>query len=135
MNNKQRFQMLENVAKESLKEAEFSFKNKVWNLVVRRCQEAVELGLNSILAFAGIDFPKNHDKGPMVMNVLRANSIDLDGKEKEVELISLDLSRKRGPALHQEEGYEEDTALKAIEDTKVVFAFIEKAKTELEKIK
>jgi len=36
----------------------------VWNLVVRRCQEAVELALKSLLVFVGIQPPRVHDVGP-----------------------------------------------------------------------
>jgi HEPN domain-containing protein len=36
----------------------------VWNLVVRRCQEAVELALKSVLVFVGIQPPRVHDVGP-----------------------------------------------------------------------
>lgn len=121
MDNKQRSEMLLKVAEESLAEAEFSFKRSSWPLVVRRCQEAVELELSAVLALAGIHYPKNHDQAPLLLGVLRANNINLNGKESELELISVDLSRKRGPALHQEEGYDEDTASKALVDTKFVF--------------
>ena len=42
-----------------------SLKSKgVWNLVVRRCQEAVELALKSALIFVGIQPPRVHDVGP-----------------------------------------------------------------------
>jgi len=42
-----------------------SLKSKgVWNLVVRRCQEAVELALKSALVFVGIQPPRVHDVGP-----------------------------------------------------------------------
>lgn len=36
----------------------------VWNLVVRRCQEAVELALKSALVFVGVQPPRVHDVGP-----------------------------------------------------------------------
>jgi HEPN domain-containing protein len=132
MDNKQRSKMLFGVAEESLAEAEFSFGRQSWALVVRRCQEAVELELSGILALAGIHFPKNHDQAPLVLGVLRANNISLDGKEKEIELISVDLSRKRGPALHQEEGYDRQTAEKAVIDTKLVFELVKTVISQLE---
>ncbi len=34
-----------------------------WNLVVRRCQEAVELALKGALAWAGLAVPRIHDVG------------------------------------------------------------------------
>ena len=35
----------------------------VWNLVVRRCQEAVELALKGALLWAGLEVPWVHDAG------------------------------------------------------------------------
>jgi len=35
-----------------------------WNLVVRRCQEAVELALKGALVSVGIQPPRVHDVGP-----------------------------------------------------------------------
>ncbi len=35
-----------------------------WSLVVRRCQEAVELSLKAALMWAGLDVPRVHDVGP-----------------------------------------------------------------------
>ena len=36
----------------------------VWNLVVRRCQESVELALKSALVAVGVQPPRVHDVGP-----------------------------------------------------------------------
>lgn len=52
-----------------LREAERLFAEEVWNLVVRRCQEAVELGLKGMLRAAGAEIPKVHD----VSGALREN--------------------------------------------------------------
>lgn len=35
-----------------------------WNLVVRRCQESVELALKAALIWAGLEVPHVHDVGP-----------------------------------------------------------------------
>lgn len=112
--------MLFLAAEESLAEAEFSFGRQAWGLVVRRCQEAVELELSGILAYFGVHYPKNHDQAPLVFRVLRANGINFGNDERKIELVSVDLSRKRGPALHQEEGYDRKTARRAIADAKYV---------------
>jgi len=44
-----------------LREAERLNEEKAWNLVVRRCQEAVELALKGTLREAGVEVPKIHD--------------------------------------------------------------------------
>jgi HEPN domain-containing protein len=47
-----------------LDEAKSLRAKEVWNLVVRRCQEAVELALKSVLVFVGIQPTRVHDVGP-----------------------------------------------------------------------
>jgi HEPN domain-containing protein len=44
-----------------LQEAEGLFREQVWNLVVRRAQEAVELALKGLLRYAGLEVPHVHD--------------------------------------------------------------------------
>lgn len=126
MGNDVRAKMLIVAAKESLAEAEFSSKRGVFNLVVRRTQEAVELDLKGALALMGIDHPKDHDQAPLLASVFEANGYDLGDKRKFIEEVSIDLSRKRGPALQQDEGYGEEVALKAISDAKEVLSIIDK---------
>ena len=53
-----------------LREAERLLGDKAWNLVVRRCQEAVELALKGALREAGVEVPKVHD----VSGALRRNT-------------------------------------------------------------
>jgi len=53
-----------------LEEARMLYSREAWNLVVRRCQEAVELALKSALIWAGVEPPRTHDVGP----ILRENA-------------------------------------------------------------
>ena len=53
-------------ARRILLEAERYHEDGVWHLVVRRCQEAVELALKGALRFAGIEVPHVHDVGVFV---------------------------------------------------------------------
>lgn len=46
-----------------LEEAQRYQQRAVWNLVIRRCQEAVELALKGALLWAGLEVPKVHDIG------------------------------------------------------------------------
>jgi len=48
-----------------LDEARAHFQKKNWHLVVRRCQEAVELCLKAWLRRAAVEVPKIHDVGIM----------------------------------------------------------------------
>lgn len=123
MNNIERSKMLMSAAEESLAEAKFSFNREVWGLAIRRSQEAVELGLGGVLAFLGLDYPKNHDKAPLLFKILKSQGMSMDDEAKKIEIISLDLSRKRGPALQQEEGYDSKVAKKAIDEAKYVLDY------------
>jgi HEPN domain-containing protein len=116
--------MLTSAAEESLAQAEFSFDRQAWNLVIRRCQEAVELSLSGLLVLMGVDYPKDHDQAPLVVEILTGYQIPIDTiSTVKLQEISIDLSRKRGPALHQEEGYDKSTAQSALEDSKKVMKF------------
>lgn len=46
-----------------LAEAEGHDEQQAWNLVVRRCQEAVELALKGALRRVGLEVPRIHDVG------------------------------------------------------------------------
>jgi len=55
-----------------LHEAERLHGDRAWNLVVRRCQETVELALKGLLRTAGAEIPKVHDvSGALRRNVSR----------------------------------------------------------------
>ena len=59
-------------ARTVLTEAERLYGDQAWNLVVRRCQEAVELALKGVLRAAGAEVPKVHDvSGALRRNVTR----------------------------------------------------------------
>ena len=115
--------MMHEAAEECRKHCKESFERGVWNMAVRRAQEAVELELKSILALLGMDYPKDHDQAPLLMRVLNARGIEIDGyrEARQIESISADLSRKRGPALQQEEGYTKEVAENAISGVNYIF--------------
>jgi HEPN domain-containing protein len=53
-------------AAEILLEAERAVERRVWNLAVRRAQEAVEMALKGALRLVGIEVPHVHDVGLIV---------------------------------------------------------------------
>ncbi len=53
-------------SEEIWKEAESLLHRGVWNLVVRRSQEAVELALKAALRSVGVEVPRLHDVGVLV---------------------------------------------------------------------
>lgn len=135
MNNIKRSELLFIAADECIKQAQDSFDRGVWNISIRRAQEAVELDLTAILALIGIHYPKDHDQAPLAIRTLKIHGFDLGTDAEKIEKISIDLSRKRGPALHQEEGYEKEDAQKSLDDANFVISKIQKIKeTLLQKI-
>lgn len=72
-------------ARAVLREADRLHGDESWNLVVRRCQEAVELALKGALREAGVEFPKVHD----VSESLRQNADRLPGYlAREIDLLT-----------------------------------------------
>ena len=63
-----------------LKEAEHLRDQEVWNLVVRRCQEAVELALKGALLWVGINVPRIHDVGGILVQYAKRFPAD-SGKD------------------------------------------------------
>lgn len=131
MNNIKRSDMLFQAANECMEHAKSSSDRKVWNMAIRRAQEAVELDLRGMLARIAVDYPKDHDQAPILLRILNKQGYDTNVYAKEIERISADLSRKRGPALHQEEGYDRETAEEAIKDAQFVIDTMNKIREEL----
>lgn len=72
-------------ARAVLREAERLHGDESWNLVVRRCQEAVELALKGALREAGVEVPKVHD----VSEALRQNADRLPPNlSSEIDLLT-----------------------------------------------
>jgi HEPN domain-containing protein len=62
-NNKEVARATFGTARSIAEEAEWLLGRERWHLVVRRCQEAVELAIKAALRWAGIEAPKEHDPG------------------------------------------------------------------------
>ena len=66
MNNHQMARAMLRRAEAILDEARYLYQKGYWNLVVRRCQEGVELALKAALLWAGAEVPRLHDVGPIL---------------------------------------------------------------------
>ncbi|OGD83851.1 hypothetical protein A2572_02690 [Candidatus Collierbacteria bacterium RIFOXYD1_FULL_40_9] len=103
--------LLTSASQESLLHAKESFGRGSWNMSIRRSQEAVELVTKASLAKLQVDYPKDHDQAPLLLRILKAKGILVTpDEENNILKISTDLSRKRGPALQYEIGYDKETA-------------------------
>lgn len=116
MTNFERGEKLIREAEEYLEEVLRAYARGSWNIVVRRSQETVELSLKGLLRLMGVEYPKVHDPGEFVAEVLEKKRIELDEKTKEdLKRISVDLAEKRAPAFYFEQEYSEQEAKEAKE--------------------
>jgi len=101
-------------AERCLREMREAFSEGDWNLTIRRAQEAVDLYLKSLLKCMNIEFPKVHNIAPLLIKEFPKIGISILPEEKDKLLfISSDLSRRRAPALYQEEEYSQEEAEEA----------------------
>lgn len=106
----------------------------VWNLVVRRCQEAVELALKGALRWAALEVPKVHDVGPHLARHADRFPEWLRSEVAQLAEISRWLRGEREASFygtaeaHQspEEIYDEADALRALQDAVFVLNLCER---------
>ncbi len=106
-----------------------------WHLVVRRCQEAVELGLKAVLRAAGLEVPRVHDVGVF----LRERAEQLPGTMRaeldQVTSISRRLREERELSFYGDEAvdvppeqiYSKLDADQALRDARLVLDLCERA--------
>lgn len=101
MTNKERANFLLGNASDSIVSAEHSY-GELGNyaLAIRRAQEAVELALTAFLAYEGIHYPKDHDQAPLALRVAEKKGYPIDADSGNIQWTSMELSRLRGPVLH-----------------------------------
>lgn len=115
-------------AVEILAEAERLYHAQVWNLVVRRSQEVIELALKAALRFVGLEIPRLHDVG--VLLIEHRNKFPLPfGKEIDrLASISRRARREREISFYGDDEigvppqqlYREPDACVALEDARFV---------------
>ena len=105
-----------------------AWRDRDYNLVVRRAQEVVELALKGSLRILGVDFPKVHDVGPVFVEQMqrKGSHMPLETLE-EIRRISAWLSEARAPAFYLERVYGEGDARRALTEAEFVLASVRKA--------
>ena len=109
-------------------EAIYLSQKQKWNLVVRRCQECVELSLKASLLYVGVEIPKIHDVGPLLKRYKNRFPKDFSIRITELASISRSLRAEREISFYGDEQsgippnelYTQDDAHEAIEKAKVV---------------
>jgi HEPN domain-containing protein len=86
-----------------LDEAHSLHRRGAWNLVVRRCQEAVELALKGALRAVGVEVPRVHDVGGTLRQHTQRFPPHLGEVVPELVSISRRLGRERELAFYGDE--------------------------------
>jgi HEPN domain-containing protein len=114
-----------------LEQARSLSEREVHHLVVRRCQESVELSLKGLLYFLGIDYPKKHDVGLVVEKILSKKGVGTSQERERLRKISKDLANDRELAFYGSDAgeppsllFSEKDAQKALEDAQYVLSFV-----------
>jgi HEPN domain-containing protein len=111
-------------AREVQREVREAFAREVWNGVVRRAQEVVEMSLKAVLAQLGGDYPKVHDVAPSVATLVTRRGIATDpARLQRIVEASRDLAAKRAPALYAEILCSREDAERALAAADDAFAF------------
>jgi HEPN domain-containing protein len=117
-------------AAEILAEAERTAQRGVWNLTVRRAQEAVELALKAALRLVGVEVPHVHDVGVFVKDHADKFTAAFREQIDRMAAISHRLRREREASLYGDEQtgappqrlYTEEDARAALRDAGFVLA-------------
>lgn len=118
---------------------EVLLEEEAYSDVVREAQELVELALKGMLRAIGVDPPKWHDVGPILLE--QADAFDADVREALPQLatISAWLRKEREFAFYGDidfiptDQYKRDDAERAIADAFVVLEYSERVITESSK--
>lgn len=117
MNNFEVGKKLLSEAEEYREELQHAFSKRLWNVVIRRAQEIVELSLKGLLKMMNVEYPKAHDVGEVFQTVCKKKKIAVDDKLlMEIKEISSRLAKKRAPAFYMEKTYSKTEAEEALSD-------------------
>ncbi len=119
-------------AEHILGEAEEDSKKKLWHLVVRRCQEVVEMALKGLLALVGIEIPRIHDVGFLIQQNKNRFSAEIQREADRIQSISRRLKKERETSFYGDEElmlppdalYNEDDAKTALEEARFILGFV-----------
>jgi HEPN domain-containing protein len=117
-------------ARKRLRALETLFAEEAWSDVVREAQELVELALKGALRFVGIEPPKRHDVGPLLLEHRDRFPETIAEVVERVAIISEHLRKEREFSFYGDEDFiptEEDTreeAAQALEEARFVVGLL-----------
>ncbi|HCU23537.1 MAG TPA: DNA-binding protein, partial [Deltaproteobacteria bacterium] len=90
-------------AKNIFEEARQNFQKQLWHLVVRRCQESVEMSLKALLAWIGLEIPRIHDVGFLLKKNKDRFPETIRDKVDQIQSISRHLKKERETSFYGDE--------------------------------
>lgn len=112
-------------------EAQDSLAKGHYHRTVRKSQEAVELALKGLLRFIGIEYPKSHKVGTVLLESSLKEGVSYDDLKKAAE-ISDELARERELSFYGTESdsaedlFTEDDAKESLEMLSFIMDFVNK---------
>ena len=106
-----------------------------WNLVIRRCQEAVELSLKGLLRLLGLEVPKVHDVSGFLRRYSDRLPLPIAEDLNRIARISRTLREEREISFYGDESagftpeelYTEEDAAQALEEAEFVLRLCREA--------
>ncbi|TMA93379.1 MAG: HEPN domain-containing protein, partial [Deltaproteobacteria bacterium] len=118
-------------ARKRLRALEILFDEEAYSDVVREAQELVELALKGMLRFIGIEPPKQHDVGPLLLQYRDRLPPSVGAGAERLAEISHRLRKEREFAFYGDEDfiptdeYTREQAAEAVEDTRWVVGLLD----------
>lgn len=91
-------------ARRCLREAELAFSEGDAAITIRRSQEALELVSKALLRLLGIEYPRTHDVGDVLVDCADRFPEEIKERVDEIAKLSSELAAVRGPAFYGYEG-------------------------------
>lgn len=119
-------------ARSIFKEVDIHYSDKEWNLVVRRCQEIVELSLKAFIRSVGLEVPHRHDIGFVFIKNRDKLPNTIKPHTERIIQVWRDLSRDReisfygdeSTEISAQESYFQSDAEKSMRESKEIFDLV-----------
>lgn len=103
-----------------------AFQEQDYNLTMRRSQEVVELATKGALQILGVDYPKSHDVGLVLVQHARTKQCSVgDDVLDRIAKASSWLASHRSPSFYGEGDYSQADAGRAYEEAKFVLEAVQ----------
>lgn len=120
-----------------LEESEESYNKGHYHRTIRKCQESIELALKGLLRLKGIEYPKSHRIGKILVETF-TDELDTNFLQKAADLsdqlaIDREASFYGSEDVTAEELFDEDDAKDILEKTKYIINYVHELLKQIQK--